>query len=360
MMQSSDPPPENPDSSAQAPVPDPAKPVLPENVPALGNGQATSATTPPLATPPVAADPSPADQTDAGETSVRYRIRHQTRYSYAGPVAVCQNQLRMRPRPLPTVQVLRSGTTISPNPDSQETHIDYFGNEVETFSIEALHDVLVVDVDSEVQVTSLVWNDQARGIRWKQVCDDLATPIDLALFDVAEFRFASPVIPIGARYRQYAQPSFDAHESLYDAVEDLTRRIHADFRYDTTATNVDTPVHQSFDLKAGVCQDFAQVQIACLRSMGLAARYVSGYLRTLPPPGKEKLVGADESHAWLSVFMGLDHGWLDLDPTNGCIAGRDHIPICLGRDYRDVSPMRGVAIGGGTADLYVSVDVAVV
>jgi transglutaminase-like putative cysteine protease len=158
----------------------------------------------------------------------------------------------------------------------------------------------------------------------------------------------------------YARPSFDKHPRFMDAIMDLTQRIHADFRYDTRATNVTTKAEEAFQLRAGVCQDFAHVQIGCLRSLGFAARYVSGYLRTLPKPGEEKLVGADESHAWLSVYGGTELGWVDCDPTNACLVHTDHIPICIGRDYRDVSPMRGVAIGGGRTNLSVSVDVSLV
>ncbi len=307
---------------------------------------------------------SPATEPNAATTPpVNYRVMHRTVYRYSAPVAVCQNQLRMRPRRLPSVRVNRSDTTILPRPDTRENHVDYFGNEVETFAIEALHDKLVVSVESDVTVTPLTIGQPDRAILWRDVVERLQRPVTdhLAgedLLKVGEFVFASPRISWDDTFRQYAMASFDKHETLVDAAVDLTRRIYTDFKYDSVATHVDTLVDQAFALKAGVCQDFAQVQIACLRSLGLAARYVSGYLRTLPPPGKPKLVGADESHAWSSVYLGGQHGWLDLDPTNGCVTGRDHIPICFGRDYKDVSPMRGVAIGGGKAELKVSVDVA--
>ncbi|MEM9643801.1 MAG: transglutaminase family protein [Planctomycetota bacterium] len=284
-------------------------------------------------------------------------MRHRTHYAYEAPVAVCQNQLRMRPRNLPLVEVHRSDTSITPTPDTRESHIDYFGNEVETFSIEALHDSLLVEIDSEVTVRPIAPQQTGRKVAWTEIAERLRRPVISDLLDVGEFAYPSPRIPINDEVRKFAEQSFQQHPTLIDAAVDLTKRIHQEFEYNSHATHVDTTVQEAFRLRAGVCQDLAQIQIACLRSMGLAARYVSGYLRTVPPDGQEKLVGADESHAWLSLFVGRDEGWLDLDPTNGCIASVDHIPICFGRDYFDVSPMRGVAIGGGQAALSVNVDV---
>ncbi|MEL6110627.1 MAG: transglutaminase family protein, partial [Planctomycetota bacterium] len=158
-------------------------------------------------------------------------------------------------------------------------------------------------------------------------------------------------------FGDFARPSFVSGRGIVEAVDDLTRRIQQEFKYDASATNVETTTERALELKAGVCQDFAHVQIACLRSLGIPARYVSGYLRTVPPKGRDRLVGADESHAWVDVYVGEPIGWLGFDPTNGCLAGTDHIPICLGRDYEDVSPMRGVVLGGGSNTLKVSVDV---
>ncbi|MEL7338490.1 MAG: transglutaminase family protein, partial [Planctomycetota bacterium] len=174
---------------------------------------------------------------------------------------------------------------------------------------------------------------------------------------VDEYRFPSPRIKPSAVFADYTKETFTADAEIVAAALALTQQIHKDFKYDTTVTNVATTTEDAFALRAGVCQDFAHVQIACLRSIGLQARYVSGYLRTVPPPGKERLVGADESHAWLEVYAGTEIGWLGLDPTNACLVGTDHIPVCVGRDYDDVSPMRGVVLGGGTNTLKVSVDV---
>ena len=172
-----------------------------------------------------------------------------------------------------------------------------------------------------------------------------------------EFRHPSPLVTWDHSMAAFASGSVATDQPIVDALADLTRTIHKDFRYDPVATNVMTPPTASFAERAGVCQDFAHVQIALLRSLGIPARYVSGYLRTEPPPGKERLVGADQSHAWLSVYTGQTHGWLDLDPTNGCIVGLDHVPIAIGRDYTDVAPMKGVVLGGGKPAMRVEVDV---
>ncbi len=289
--------------------------------------------------------------------TARYRISHTTTYRYSTPVAICHNQLRMLPRPLGGVQIHSCDVDISPTPTWRAQHTDYYRNQVLTFAIESLHKQLKVCVVSDVTVNaSPVLASHA--IEWKTVQQAQASPADDVTLAASEFRYESPMIQVGETLAAYARPSFDKHPRFMDAITDLTKRIHADFRYDTRATNVTTQAEQAFQLRAGVCQDFAHVQIGCLRSLGFAARYVSGYLRTLPKPGEQKLVGADESHAWLSVYGGTELGWVDCDPTNACLVYTDHIPICIGRDYRDVSPMRGVAIGGGRASLSVSVDVS--
>ena len=287
----------------------------------------------------------------------RYRISHRTEYDYTAAVAVCQNQLRMQPTVSPTVSVNSSEIKILPDPDAITSHVDYFGNHVFTFSIEALHESLTVDVQSDVTVRPTRESPLAQDLAWRELVANLKQPVQNNLLSSAEYRFASPKIQWNDAIRRYALTSFEPETSLATATLDLTKRIRKDFQYDPTATRVDTPVEESFAMKAGVCQDFAQIQVACLRSIGLAARYVSGYIRTTPPPGQERLIGADESHAWVSVFAGPEVGWLEFDPTNGCPTNRDHIAVGMGRDYLDVSPMRGVAVGGGTPTLKVSVDV---
>ena len=290
-------------------------------------------------------------------TPLRYRITHVTSYRYSSSVAVCHNQLRMLPRHFAQVQLHDCKVAITPVPTWRAQHTDYFKNEVLTFAIESLHKQLKVEVVSEVTVApppGLV----EQPIAWQAVMKELADSSDAATLAAKEFCYESPMIPVRPAFAEYAEPSFAANADFIDAVVDLTKRMNADFRYDTSATNVDTSTADAFALRAGVCQDFAHVQIACLRSLGFAARYVSGYLRTIPKAGQERLIGADESHAWISVYGGAELGWIDCDPTNACLVKADHVPICIGRDYRDVSPMRGVAIGGGQTSLSVSVDVA--
>jgi transglutaminase-like putative cysteine protease len=289
-----------------------------------------------------------------------YRIHHRTEYRYSEPVAICQNQVRMIPRsitrPLGTVQCERAKTTILPHPDYLGQHVDYFGNAVCAFSIESLHRHLVVNVRSSVSVHCHEPDPQLAP-PWEQVIQDVSNRIPPEWLEIQEFSFPSPRVKVSTTFADYAGKSFKPGRNLFQAGLELTQRIHDDFKYDTDATHVDTETEEAFQLRAGVCQDFAHIQIACLRSLGLPARYVSGYLRTNPPPGKERLVGADESHAWISLYGGSQLGWIDFDPTNACVTNVDHIPVSIGRDYNDVSPMRGVVTGGGDTTLLVSVDV---
>lgn len=298
-------------------------------------------------------------------TPARYRISHRTHYSYSEPVALCQNQLRMQPRTSGRMTVHSSEVMIHPKHDSVFEHKDYYGNQVYSFAIESLHRELKVVARSDVTISPiLIPTDGTVGSSslfpddkpWETMVEQ-AKSISALPLRVMEFRFDSPRVSASEMYAAYARKSFTPGRGMLSATLDLTRQIHADFKYDSTATDVHTPTDKAFGLKAGVCQDFAHIQIACLRSIGLPARYVSGYLRTIPPPGKPRLVGADESHAWLSVYVGEEVGWVGCDPTNACLVGIQHIPICVGRDYGDVSPMRGVVLGGGTTSLVVNVDV---
>lgn len=288
--------------------------------------------------------------------STRYRITHRTHYSYSEPVAICQNQLRMQPNSRDRLTCHQTAIAITPPTNGVHEHQDYFGNRVYSFVIESQHRALDVVVASEVTVQSSSLMDEV-GPNWEQIESSLHHPNSTVSSRIMEFEYDSPRVRQGQLFAKYARKSFTAGRGILEATLELTRRINAEFRYDTTATDVDTSTDEAFELRAGVCQDFAHVQIACLRSIGLPARYVSGYLRTIPPQGKPRLVGADESHAWLSVYAGELLGWVDFDPTNACFVGTDHIPICIGRDYGDVSPMRGVVLGGGQTTLKVSVDV---
>jgi transglutaminase-like putative cysteine protease len=215
---------------------------------------------------------------------------------------------------------------------------------------------VTVTSDVEVTATALPAAEQTRP--WETVRDEIVNAADDNWFDVCEFRYRSDMVQCGESFADYAVESFRPGRPILEAGLDLTKRVHKDFKYDVSATRVDTTAEQAFGFRAGVCQDFAHIQIACLRSIGLPTRYVSGYLRTISPPGKPRLVGADQSHAWVSLYAGPELGWIDLDPTNACIVTTDHVPISVGRDYRDVAPMRGVVLGGGgNSTLSVSVDV---
>jgi transglutaminase-like putative cysteine protease len=234
---------------------------------------------------------------------------------------------------------------------------DYFGNIVHCFSIEEDHKQLVVTAKSRLTVLHQDWPDHSTSPPWETIRDNIAQQTDPAWLQACMFTFPSPRIQPHSLYADYANSSFPRNSNILDCVTSLTKRIHSDFQYDTSATHVDTPTMDAFRLRRGVCQDFAQIQIACLRSIGIPARYVSGYLRTIRSSDASHFVGADQSHAWVSVYCGFELGWLDFDPTNSCICGTDHIPIGWGRDYSDLVPIRGVYLGGGTQNLTVSVDV---
>ena len=298
------------------------------------------------------------------EQQTRYRIKHHTQYQYTEPVAICQNQLRMMPsnrtQALSRIDCHHVETSITPEPDVVGLHDDYYGNRVYYFSIESLHRQLDVSVQSELTIHTKSWPHTDQQTSWQQVVGQVRDASDPRWHSIQEFCFDSPRIRRSEKFRQYALKSFGKDRDLAEAATELTNRIHADFKYDTKATDVHTPTERAFEQRAGVCQDFAHIQVACLRSIGVPAMYVSGYLRTMPAPGKEPLVGSDESHAWVSVYMGSQLGWVDLDPTNACRCEVNHIPVCIGRDYSEVSPMRGVVLGGGKTTLQVSVDVQVV
>ncbi|TWT55930.1 transglutaminase family protein [Allorhodopirellula solitaria] len=289
--------------------------------------------------------------------SAEYQIVHETSYRYSEPVALCQNQLRMRPRNHSHLVCHSCEVAITPTPTSLHQHTDYFGNVVDSFSIESLHQSLQVRVASRVTVSIPSDENLSGAPDWRELIGVIRRGEQPADWLASEYTFASRRIELTDMFADYARKVMQPHASVVDAVQALTVQINNDFRYDTQATDVNTSTEEAFIQKAGVCQDFAHIQIACLRSLGLAVRYVSGYLRTYPPPGKPRLVGCDESHAWIGVYAGEKIGWVDFDPTNAVRAGTDHIPMCLGRDYDDISPMRGIVMGGGKPILKVSVDV---
>lgn len=289
--------------------------------------------------------------------SQAYRISHVTTYTYDSPVRVCHNLLMLTPRSDGVASSHGHRVTVKPHPIVIHRRDDYFGNTVHAFSIEESHRQLVISASGRIEVcygpAPLVDPDSA----WEHVLDEVQAQTDPRWLEVCQFHFNSSRIKASPEFVDYARVSFPAGRPILEAVLELTQRIFEDYSYDTAATHVGTPTEEAFALKRGVCQDFAHIQIACLRSLGLSARYVSGYLRTHPLPGLPRLVGADQSHAWVSVYCGQQLGWVDVDPTNNKLCDADHIPIAWGRDYDDVVPIRGVFLGGGQHSISVSVDV---
>jgi transglutaminase-like putative cysteine protease len=283
-----------------------------------------------------------------------YRIVHRTTYKYKYPVSVGNHVACLRPRSLPH-QSAQSELRIHPRPTTRTDRVDFFGNLLCFFTIQEPHRELVVEAASKVIVEQNAAPLAPSSLPWEEAAGSIPndrTPTGLAAYD---FGFESPRIRIRPEFADYALLSFTPQRPLPEALLDLTARIHKDFSFDSKVTNVRTPTEEVFKKRRGVCQDFAHVEIACLRSLNLAARYVSGYLRTYPPPGQPRLVGADVSHAWVSAYC-PGTGWLDVDPTNNIVPSNGHVTLAWGRDYGDISPLRGLILGGGSHTLKVAVD----
>jgi transglutaminase-like putative cysteine protease len=285
-----------------------------------------------------------------------YRVRHRTTYHYADPVSVSHHVVRLTPRNLLKQTCRGSRVSILPAPPATSAHFDYFGNTVTSFTLYEPHDCLIVEANSDLQVNAIEPPDFFGSPPWETVPQALAGDPSDDILDACQFIFDTQRVGSSPQLADYARQSFPAGRPLLAAVLDLTCRIHQDFRFDKEATEVATPVQTFFEKRRGVCQDFAHLQIGCLRSLGLPARYVSGYLRTMPPPGSPRLVGADASHAWCSAWC-PGTGWVDFDPTNNCVPSDGHITVAWGRDYSDVSPVYGVLLGGARHKLKVEVDV---
>lgn len=287
-----------------------------------------------------------------------YRIVHRTTYRYKFPVSLGNHVACLRPRGLPHQTLLRNALSIQPSPATLTERLDYFGNTLYFFTVQEPHRELVVETCSEVVMDGAPTPDvkQAEAnLAWEDVAKFLGGERSPVAMEACQFSFESPRIRARPELAVYALRSFTPGRPMIEALLDLTARIHTDFRFDAKSTNVRTPTEEVFKKRRGVCQDFAHVQIACLRSINLAARYVSGYLRTYPPPGKPRLIGADASHAWVSAYCpGI--GWIDVDPTNNIVPSDGHVTVAWGRDYGDVSPLRGLILGGGAHTLKVGVD----
>jgi transglutaminase-like putative cysteine protease len=286
---------------------------------------------------------------------MRFRICHVTRYGYPDPVSLCHSVAHLKPREFAHQRCLSSQVRVDPWPAVSRDYLDFFGNRVTYFSIQQSHGALEVTAQSEVEVMPQSLPPAAATPTWEWVLERLRGGRGEAA-EARIFTLASPMIPHNDQATDYARSSFAPGRPVLEAVTDLMGRIFRDFEYDPHFSNVATPLSEVLEHRRGVCQDFAHLGLACLRGLGLAARYVSGYLETLPPPGQVKLQGSDASHAWFSVFI-PDLGWVDFDPTNDQIPGQQHITTAIGRDYQDVTPLRGVFYGGGAHDLRIAVDV---
>jgi len=261
----------------------------------------------------------------------------------------------LKPRALPHYQLAQSDLHIQPRPATRTERVDFFGNRLCFFTIQEPHRELVVEARSKVIMEASTTPWPLLPLPWEEVAQSIPHDISPAGLEAYQYGFESPRIRVRPEFASYALQSFTPRRPMLEALLDLTTRIHKDFRFDSKVTNVRTPTEEVFKKRRGVCQDFAHLQIACLRSLNLAARYVSGYLRTYPPPGQARLVGADASHAWVSAYCpGI--GWLDMDPTNNIVPSNGHVTLAWGRDYGDVSPLRGLILGGGSHTLRVAVD----
>jgi transglutaminase-like putative cysteine protease len=288
---------------------------------------------------------------------MQYRITHKTAYRYSDPVSLCHSEAHLRPRDTDKQRCLLQRLDIDPIPASVTTRTDFFGNPIHYFRIEQPHTGLSVTSVSVVELQAGKETRHEHSMQtWSDAVHALASSTDPERHDVRSYYLDSPLISVSADVAAYAERFFLPGLLLRAAVHDLMDAIHSEFTYDPGFTTVTTPPSEVLRHRRGVCQDFAHFAIACLRSRGLAARYVSGYIATLPPPGSQKLVGADASHAWFSVYDPTA-GWLDFDPTNNQIPMDRHITTAWGRDYADITPLKGIAFGGGVHTAQVSVDV---
>ena len=296
---------------------------------------------------------------------MNYDVLHETVYSYESPVVLSQQLLHLTPRALEFQRLGAHRIDFAPAPAEITTREDYFGNPVTQVMLAAPHSSLSVRAESSLQVmprTRPAGTDAAAP--WERLRDRLRASggdrVLPTLLEPAQFLYESPHVELFRDLAAYAEPSFAKGRDMLEAALDLARRIHADFTFDPKATSVSTPLREVLAKRRGVCQDYAHFMAGCLRMLGLPARYVSGYILTAPPPGKPRLVGADASHAWVSVWCGEAGGanaWVDVDPTNNMLVGEQHVTLALGRDFSDVTPMRGVILGGGEQELEVRVTV---
>ena len=293
-----------------------------------------------------------------------FNITHTTKYEYNAPVSYCHNIATLRPRESKGQELLDYKIDILPEPAEVSERIDFFGNYITRFSIQTQHTILKVVTRSKIvrdyaKFQESFYSDKCRSITLNEALLVLKSN-DTTILEAKQYVLESIFIRrTDNTIKNYAELSFKGNRSVFDAAYELMQRIYTDFQFVSGFTSISTPIDEVMKEKKGVCQDFAQIAIACIRSIGLPARYISGYIETLPPEGKEKLVGADASHAWFSIFI-PSFGWVDFDPTNNQIPLNQHIVVGWGRDYYDVPPLKGVVFGSGKSKLKVAVDIAAI
>lgn len=285
---------------------------------------------------------------------IRYRVTHVTEYRYTASVPQCQNEAHLLPRATPRQKCEHTQLRIEPSPAVCQDREDFFGNRVTYFTIQDPHAGLSVTARNEVLIVPIALPQLRASPAWEEVCHSVSKDTSHAGIEARQFLLDSPLVHSNTELAAYAATSFTPDRPLLEAVADLVQRIYQEFTYEPDATTVSTPLNEVLDHRQGVCQDFAHVAIGCLRTQGIAARYVSGYLETAASDDQPQLTGAAASHAWVSVYC-PGQGWIDFDPTNNSIPTDQHITVAWGRDYSDVTPLKGVVAGGGSPVLDVAV-----
>jgi transglutaminase-like putative cysteine protease len=284
---------------------------------------------------------------------MRYRVRHITRYAYGNPVDLAAHMVHLRPRHLKWQKVIREAIVTSPLPARRRDGQDYFGNQVTWLFLDRPHADFEVTSECVVDVAAPEPPLAETTPPWEEVVE---AADEHAGWEAVEYRFGTAMAPYNAETKAYVEPFFPAGRPILTALMELNEQFFHDFRFRAGVTSISTPVSQVMQRREGVCQDFTHAMISGLRGLGIPARYTSGYIRTRPPPGQPKRQGVDQSHAWVGVWMGPRHGWINLDPTNGIVVKDEHVLLGWGRDFGDVSPVRGVILGGGNHSVTVSVD----